>query len=352
VLLLRTTLLLASAVSIAQLQALPSVVRWSIPISARPAAPPVIAGDQVFVVLQSGVVAAQRMTDGAEAWHVELRADQPVAVEGPRVFVAAGEMIHALDAASGSVVWRAPSGAVTAPLLAQNGWLLVASASGLMALRSEDGTKVWSLDTGPQRLRPSIEGDNLYVPLDDGRLLALDLRTGAERWKKHIAGARFSEVLAFSDRVYAGSTDKNFYCFDADNGEWEWHSRLGAVLRGRPAAEGTHLFVTSIDNTLRAYDRNSGALLWHPSVPFRPAAPTVVGSVVVVPGNSTAELLAFDAATGRPAGQIKLEESLVMPPAFGTSGGVVVMAAFTGSLTGQRKLVLTAPPAPPSIPLE
>lgn len=338
--------------SMAQLQTLPSAVRWSVPISAGPAAPPVIAGDQIFVVLLSGIVATHRITDGAEAWHVKLRTDQPVAAEGPRVFVAAGEMIHALDAASGSVLWRAATGAVTAPLVAQNGWLIVASASGLTAFRAEDGTTVWSRDTGAQRLRVTIEGDNLYVPLDDGRLLALDLRTGAERWKKHLAGARFSEVLAFSDRVYAGSTDKFFYCFDADDGAWEWHTRLGAVLRGRPAAEGAHIFVTSVDNTLRAYDRNSGKLLWYPSVPFRPAAPVVVGSAVIVPGNSP-ELLAFDAATGRSAGQIKLEEALVMPPAFGTSGGTPVMAAFTGSLNGQWKLVLAAPPAPPpSVPHE
>ena len=337
----------------AQLQTLPSAVRWSVAISARPAAPPVIAGDQIFVVLQSGIVAAHRVADGTEAWRVELRTDQPVAVEGSRVFVAAGEMIHALDAASGSVVWRAPSGPVTAPLIAQSGWLVVASATGLTALRSEDGTKVWSRDTGPQRLRATIEGDNLYAPLDEGPLLALDLRTGAERWRRHLAGARFSEVLAFSDRVYVGSTNKQFYCFDADDGAWEWHSLLGAVLRGRPAAEGTRLFVTSIDNTLRAYDRNSGALLWHPSVPFRPTEPTVIGSAVVVPGISSAEILGFDVATGRRAGQIKLDESLVMPPAFGTSGGVVVMTALTGSLNSQWKLVLTAPPAlPPSIPLE
>lgn len=331
--------------SMAQLQTLPSAVRWAVPISSGPAAPPVIAGDQIFVVLLSGIVAAHRMADGAEAWHVELRTDQPVAVEGPRVFVAAGEMIHALDAAGGSVLWRAASGAVTAPLVAQNGWLIVASASGLTAFRAEDGTKVWSRDTGAQRLRPTIEGDNLYVPLDDGRLLALDLRTGADRWTKHLAGHLFSEVLAFPDRVYAGSTDKFFYCFDADDGAWEWHTRLGAVLRGRPAAEGANIFVTSVDNTLRAYDRNSGALRWHPSVPFRPGAPVVIGSVVVVAGNS-AQLLAFDARTGRPAGQIKLDEDLVMPPAFGSSG-TAVMAAFTGSLNAQWKLVLTAPPAPP-----
>ena len=209
---------------------------------------------------------------------------------------------------------------MTAPLVAQNGWLIVASASGLTAFRAEDGTTVWSRDTGAQRLRATIEGDNLYVPLDDGRLLALDLRTGAERWKKHLAGARFSEVLAFSDFVYVGSTDKFFYCFDADDGAWEWHSRLGAVLRGRPVAEGAHIFVTSVDNTLRAYDRNSGKLLWYPSVPFRPAAPVVVGSAVIVPGNSP-ELLAFDAATGRFGGPDQARRSPGMPSAFGASGG-------------------------------
>jgi outer membrane protein assembly factor BamB len=307
----------------------------------------VIAGDRVFVVLQSGIVAAHRISDGAEAWHVELRSEQAVAVEGTRAFVAAGEAVHALDAATGSVAWVAPTGTVTAPLLAQDGWLIAASETGLSAFRAEDGTKIWSRNIGVQHARATMEGDTLYVPLDDGQLRALDLQTGGDRWTKHPAPAGApSEVLAFSDRVYLGAVDKFFYCLDADAGEREWRARLGAVLRGRPAAEGTRIFVTSIDNVLRAYDRNSGALLWHRALPFRPGAPVVIGTSVVVAGNSS-EAQAFEAATGKPAGQIKLQQSLVMPPAFGTSEGVPLMAAFTGNLTGEWKLVLTAPAAPP-----
>jgi len=290
------------------------------------------------------------MSDGVEAWHVELRVEQALAVEGSRVFVAAGDAIHALDAASGSVAWVAPTGAVTAPLLAQDGWLIVGSEKGLLAFRAEDGEKIWSRDIGSQHVRATIEGGSLYVPLDDGHLRALDLQTGADRWTNHLRGAP-SEVLAFSDRIYLGAADKLFYCFDADDGEREWPQRIGAVLRGRPAAEGTRIFVTSIDNVLRAYDRNSGALLWHRSVPFRPAAPVVIGTSVVVPGNS-AEVQAFEVTTGKPAGQIKLEQSLVMPPAFGMQDGAPVMAAVTGNINGEWKLVLTVPPAPPpSAPL-
>jgi len=331
---------------------LPSAILWSVSIAASPAAPPVVEGDQIFVVLQSGVVASRRLSDGTESWHASLRSDQPVAADEGRIYVAAGKAIHALKAADGSPAWIAPSGAVTAPLLAHAGWLIAATASGLTAFRSSDGTKVWTRDTSAQHVRPTIEGDNLYVPLDDGHLLALDLATGANRWVKHFKGAP-SEVLAFSDRIYVGSADKWFYCFDAADGAREWRSRIGALLRGRPAADDKRVFVTSMDNTLRAYDRRSGAQRWHPSVPYRPTTgPVLVESVVVVPGNS-AELRAFEAATGKPAGQITLGEKLARPPAFGRSGDAVVMTAFTGDLTNDWKLVLTAPPVPaPSVPHE
>jgi outer membrane protein assembly factor BamB len=320
-------------------------------MSARPAAPPVIGGDRIFVALQSGIVAAHRVSDGAEAWRAELRTALPVAVDGSTIFVAAGDAVHALDAANGSVVWVARTGEVTAPLLAQNGWLIVASRTGLSALRATDGATVWSREIGAQSVRPSIEANTLYVPIDDGHLHAIDVQTGADRWTRHLPGAP-SEVLALADRIYVGSADRFFYCYDADTGELEWMPRLGAVLRGRPVVEGNRVIVTSIDNIVRGYDRHSGALRWHRSVPFRPAAPAILGSSVAVPGNS-AEIPVFEAATGKPGTAIKLDNTLVMPPAFGTSDGAPVMAAFTGSLNSEWKLVLTAPPAPPpSAPLE
>ena len=100
---------------------LPSAVRWSVPISANPAAPPVIDGDKVFVVLESGAVQAHRITDGTTAWKVDLRSEFPVAADGERVFVAAGEAIHALNAADGLEAWLAPAGNITIPPVAHEG---------------------------------------------------------------------------------------------------------------------------------------------------------------------------------------------------------------------------------------
>jgi outer membrane protein assembly factor BamB len=314
----------------------------------RPSAPPAIGADKIFLALESGVVVAHRISDGVEAWRVEMRTDQPIAVDDTRVFVASGEAVHALDSGDARIVWRAPTGTLTAPILAQDGWIVVASTTGLAAFRSDDGAKVWGRELGPQHKCATIEGDNLYVPLDDGRLFALDLRTGADRWVQRVVSPRrpaagraspaLSEVLAYPDRLFLGASDGRVLALKAVDGSLVWRSSIGAVLRGRPVGDGTRIFVSAMDNVVRAFDRGNGALLWHPGLPFRPTGPVLIGTRLVVPGAS-AEVRAFDIA-GRPAGQIKLEAALAIPPAFSQSPGGRIMAGVTGSLDGQWKLIL------------
>jgi outer membrane protein assembly factor BamB len=299
--------------------------------------------------LQSGVVIAHRDSDGAEAWHVDLKADQPVALEGKALLVAAGEAIHALASDTGAVLWRVPTGTLTAPMLAQDGWIIAASGDTLSAFRSEDGSKVWTRETGPLHVKPTIEADNLYVPLDDGRLLALNLQTGTDRWVRRLTvqptsavGApppALSEVLAFPDRLFVGAADRKFRCLNASNGALMWRFPIGVVLRGRPAGDASRVYTTSMDNVVRAFDRRSGRLLWQPSVPFRPTSgPVLIDTMIVVPG-AASEVRAFD-TSGHPTAQIKLEETLAIPPAFDQSGGGTLMAAVTGSLNSQWKLLL------------
>ena len=132
------------AATAASTQPLPSAVRWAVPVSARPAASPVTDGPRIFLVLQSGIVAAHRLLDGGEAWRVELRTDRPVAADGTRVFIASGEAIHALNAETSEVLWRTPLDAITAPLIAHEGWVIAVTETAVIALRATDGSKVWS----------------------------------------------------------------------------------------------------------------------------------------------------------------------------------------------------------------
>jgi outer membrane protein assembly factor BamB len=305
--------------------------------------PPVIAGDQLYLALDSGVVVAYRARDGAEVWRREIRAESPLATDGSRVFIASGETIHAINA-DGSSAWNAGAVGLTAPMLVHDGWVIAAAKGQLSALRATDGSVVWRRAIGEARERASIEGDNLYVPLEDGLLLALDLMTGADKWQRHLRGAP-TEVLPFADRVYVGSADKYFYCLDTDDGDIAWRVRIGAVLRGRPAADAERVYIVALDNLLRAFDRGNGALRWSPrAIPFRPTAgPVVIGSTVAVAG-TTNEVRAFAAASGHPSGLLALPQPLATAPAYDSV--VLRVAAVTGSLTRQWQLSLGIPGLP------
>jgi outer membrane protein assembly factor BamB len=67
------------------------------------------------------------------------------------LFVASGEAIHALDAGSGSLAWRQPTGVLTAPPLVYEGWVVTATAGDVWSQAGER----WhgGLATGTLRLQ-------------------------------------------------------------------------------------------------------------------------------------------------------------------------------------------------------
>ncbi len=323
----------------------PTSVAWSVPLSASPAAPPVIDGDRVYVALESGIVAAHGVSDGRELWRRDLPTTMPLAADGGRVFAVSGAAIVALNA-DGSSAWQAAVGTLTAPILAMDGWVIAAATDNVSALRATDGSVVWRRTLERVSEQPSIEGDNLYLPLADGRVLALELATGTERWARRLSGTP-TAVLALPDRLYVGSADKSFYCLDARDGQVAWRQQIGAVVRGRPAADASRVYVVALDNLLRAFDRSNGALRWSPrGLPFRPTTgPVVIGQTIVVAG-TTNQIRGFDAKTGRAAGELVLPQPLLTLPAYSDQSGVARIAALTGTLEQQWTLVLAILPRP------
>jgi outer membrane protein assembly factor BamB len=327
--------------AVASAARVPATLRATVPLAAPAAFGPLVADADamVYVPLRSGVVTAHRASDGAEAWRVELAADQPLAVHPGLVLVAAGEAVHALRAADGSIAWRAPTGTLAAPLLSQDGWVIVLTSTEMMALRVEDGAVAWKIPGGPPAARASLEGTRVYVPLADGSLRAIDLASGAERWTRRLGGAP-TEALAVADRVYVGAADKYFYCLDADDGDVAWRFPVRVALHGRPAADRERVFAGALDNMVRAFDRGSGARRWNKGVPFRPmAGPIVIGTTVLVPGPAAA-IPAFDAATGTAQATLALGGPLAEGLAVGTSGGETLLAAVIGDISRGWSLVI------------
>ena len=330
------------------------VLQWFLAVSAAPSGPPVASNDRVYVALRTGSVDAHNLANGSRLWSAKLVADQPLAVDDTHVFVASGEAMHALDSASGNLMWRAETGRVTAPPLAHAGWLIVGADSALSAFRAADGVRVWRHELGAMDRRPFIDGDWLFTSMVDGRILKLNLQDGSTQWDLRLAEPT-GEPLVVGDRLYVGAGDKEFYCLDTDDSEVEWSFRFGSEVRGRPAADTKRVYFTAFDNEVRALDLGHGALRWHRGVPFRPSAgPFVLGDAVAVAG-PVAEVHLFAAADGTRRKNLVLKEPIVSAPALiGDALAQVRIAAVTGGLNVQWKLAVFGPAgeAPAPIPVQ
>ena len=331
----------AKPAPVPELPKLPPGIRWTVELSAPPSAPPVIGPDRVFVAALPGQVTAYSLVAGQELWRQPLTPEQPVAPDGERVFIAAGEAVHALNAEDGALLWRRPTGTLTAPLLAKDGWVIAASASKLYALRATDGEVIWSVDQTLQRHRAAISGDLLFVPLASGSVRAVDLTTGATRWDWRVAGAP-AEPLVVGDRLYLGATDKRFYSVKISNGETDWEWQVGAEVRARAASDGERIYYLGLDNLVRAIGREAGRQRWQQGVRFRPyEGPVVIGPSIVLAGRAP-DVVLLNVQTGNVVGKISFPDRLELAPAVSTYQDAIVVAGFTGALTETWKLWLAS----------
>jgi outer membrane protein assembly factor BamB len=324
---------------------LPHTVLWTVPSAAPPAGAPIVAGASLIVPLRTGVITAHSLADGAVRWTVPLTAAKPLAADEQRVYVADGEMLHALSAADGKVAWRVVAGRpMTAPPLAHAGWVLVAAAGDLIAIRADDGVVLWRKTLGPIEFQPALDGDLLVVSMVDGRLIALNLKDGSERWTMDLHSSP-SEPFAIGERVYVGTQDRTFYVLYASSGRIEDHRPIGAQLRGRVAVDDDRVYLTGLDNMLRVVRRRGGARIWQKSLIYRPAAgPVLFGDTVVVPGYVETPLPVFAVDTGTQAGALGFDAPLVALPVFTTlPDGRLGIVGITGGLENKWTISLRTP---------
>lgn len=135
--------------------------RWThrFAAGAGAAGPPVVLGDVVAVARTDGYIDVVRPASGRRVWVLGPDASPPGGVEGRDI--------------------RA---------LASHGDQLVATSlkGPVRAYDVHSRRQRWEYGDGPTdavALRIRVFRDHLYVPYSDGSLVALDLRTGAERWR-------------------------------------------------------------------------------------------------------------------------------------------------------------------------
>lgn len=330
----------------------PLVERWSVQLPAPSVGPPLISGDIVAVALQPSGIVAFRGLDGSPVWKTDLATDRPIVLDEERLYVVSGESVHALSISKGDELWQQNTGALSAPLLVQSGWVVAISPGSIAAYRAADGTVLWRRQIGTVEHRPAIDGDVLFVPLLEREMSALNLQTGEQLWSKPLEGEP-GEPLAVGGKVYLGVRDKKFYTMNAATGDLESPIRVGAGPRGTPAVDDDHIYVVALDNIVRAYDRGDRALEWNKGVKYRPlGGPVLLSGTVMVPG-PVSVIPVYRRENGDQVSEIKFAAPLVgMSNVLFGPWNYPMFAVVTGDLQHPWTLSFLEPSTdPPPLPL-
>jgi outer membrane protein assembly factor BamB len=252
----------------------------------------------------------------------------PVVADGGKVFVLDGDStVTALDAGSGSVIWKhnvkpdetergsgvlgfnirrgggQVSGGFGGGVATGGGKVFVASGYRTMsALDAATGNVLWTVRTdSPLHGAPTLAGSRVYVVDIDNQMIAFDAATGQQAWSyrgitEPARIMRASSPAVSGDTVIAPFSSGEVVALRASNGQAVWQqvlsrsSRTSALseirdIAGRPVISRGFVYAVSHSGVLQAMDIRSGAPKW--SLPVAGVnAPLPAGDVVYVVSKS------------------------------------------------------------------
>lgn len=243
---------------------------------------PVLAEDSVYAAARNGTVLRVDAVSGRERWRASL--DMPLSAgvgsDGRTVVVGNEEgLVVALDAATGKVRWKARvSSEVLAAPAVSDGLVVVRSLDNrVFAFDADDGKRRWVYQRPPASLIvrvPSgvvLDGDTAYAGFRGGKLAAIALSNGGQRWEATVAlpkGAteleRVTDVVGdptlAGREVCAAAYQGKVGCFDAATGRQLW-SRDASSLTG-VSVDPRYAFIADENGAVQALDRSSGRSVW------------------------------------------------------------------------------------------
>jgi outer membrane protein assembly factor BamB len=269
---------------------------------------------------------------------------RPLVRDG-KVYVASeGGLVEAVGTETGEQQWSSRLGTEESPIpwiqAITDDLLYVSVGTTLMAVDVATGTTRWDVPTAGTG--PLIDGDAVYVTDDEGRLTALDARSGKRRWRS----VATNSVATIADGVLYVAGGSRVYAIDAATGNDLWQVRTGGMVRAEPAVSGDRIYVASTDHFVYALrmraeitprggeepstviDQTSAeSLIWTKLEPL-PPAPVYVGlwRLTAAAGSRiTVPRFPGPAAAYVAAGTVHAPEplSLVMGPFAGIEGDEV-----------------------------
>ncbi len=258
----------------------------------------------VYAADSSGELMALDSLSGKVIWQVDTKARLSGGPGGGLGLVLVGTEdaeVIALDAANGSELWRVrvSSEVLATPAVGLDTVVVHTIDGKLIGLEAATGQERWRFDRKIPVLTlrgsssPIIEGTVAYCGLAGGKLVAVDIRTGAPVWDASVSVPRGrselerltdidGDPLLFGNDVFVATYQGAVASVSLFNGQLNWKRELSAY--SSLDADWRHVYVSDSDGVLWALDADSGNARWRQEQLKlrRLSAPAVFGEYVVV----------------------------------------------------------------------
>jgi len=274
---------------------------------------PVVGNDAVVAAGVDGSIVSVDPASGRPKWSIRAGRNLSAGVGASSDLVVVGTDkadVLAFDAVGKSLWQTKISSEVAGPPVVAEGLAIAWSIDGkIFALSGADGKPKWVYQrTNPPLTVRRVAGGvvsrgGLFTGTAGGKLLALDLATGALGWEASVAtpkGAteleRIADVTSLpvveERQVCAAAYQGRVACFEIVRGTLVW-SRDFSSLAGI-TVDNRYLFLTDDKGAVHALDKTTGASVWKQDklVGRFPSGPVLVGDYVgIVDGEGYLHLL-------------------------------------------------------------
>ncbi len=318
---------------------------------------PIVIADNLFVADRYGRLAATNINDGKVAW--EIRDKNVQYTGGPgggdgMVLIGTGDArVIARDADTGKVRWVAKvSSEVLAPPRAGGGYTIVRTGDGnIYGLNSATGVEMWNYDRTVPSLTlrgnaaPVIDDDLVLAGFDNGRLVALDLRSGKPSWDSPLAipSGRSdlermvdvdAEPVVVGATAFVASFHGGVAAVSTLDGQLEWTREISSYSE-LAIGEGL-VFVTDEDGSIWALNRDTGASVWkQDGLKYRFVSAPIYHHGYIVVGDFEGYVHWLDAETGDLVYREQIDDARIITPAI-SAGDILLSYTSSGRLVALK----------------
>jgi outer membrane protein assembly factor BamB len=276
--------------------------RWNFKSHMPIASSPAVEGDALYFVSSAGSLVALDLATGVPKWVLpteyerkfeaknlhglpsaaqtipdafDLFTSSPAVVNG-RVYFGSGDGgVYAVEAKSGVLQWKFPTGDVVhaSPAIVDGVVYIGSWDSYLYAIDAESGQEKWRFKTGEDpsihnqvgfQSSPAVVDGTVYVGCRDAHVYAVDSATGHRKWDYPTSKSWVIGTPAVRDGVvYAGTSDSSrFMALDAKTGHLNFNFDAKAYIFSSAALAGNLAYVGDHNGRLYAIDTKTGELAW------------------------------------------------------------------------------------------